>query len=72
MTPCYPLSARLSTVGTSAFSAGGDTTYFSYNSRDLITRIESTEPGFTPNESDYNALGQRTRITDSTGTTYFV
>jgi RHS repeat-associated protein len=51
---------------------GGDTTYFSYNSRDLITRIDSTQAGFTPNEFDYNALGQRTRITESTGTTYFV
>jgi hypothetical protein len=51
---------------------GGDTTYFSYNSRDLITRIDSTQVGFTPNEFEYNALGQPTRITDSTGTTHFV
>jgi YD repeat-containing protein len=51
---------------------GGHTTYFSYNSRDLITRINSTQAGFTPNEFEYNALGQRTRITDSTGATYFV
>jgi len=51
---------------------GGDTTYFSYNSRDLVTRIDSTEGGFTPNTFEYNAQGQRTRITNSTGTTYFV
>jgi YD repeat-containing protein len=45
---------------------------YPHNSRDLITRIDSTQAGFTPNEFEYNALGQRTRITDSTGTTYFV
>jgi YD repeat-containing protein len=51
---------------------GGHTWNYTYNSRDLITKIDSTESGFTPNEFEYNALGQRTRITDSTGTTYFV
>jgi RHS repeat-associated protein len=35
-------------------------------------RSNRTEAGFTPNEFEYNALGQRIRITDSTGTTYFV
>jgi YD repeat-containing protein len=52
--------------------AGGHTTYFEYNSRNLIARITSTDPAFTPNDFAYNALGQRVRITDSTGTTYYV
>ena len=34
---------------------GGETTYYSYNSRNLITRIDSTEPGFTPNTFAWNA-----------------
>jgi len=51
---------------------GGDTLYFEYDSRNLITRIDSTEAGFTPNTFAYNALGQRIRKTDSTGTTYYV
>jgi len=29
---------------------GGDSTYYSYNSRNLITRIDSTQEGFTPNK----------------------
>jgi len=51
---------------------GGETTYYSYNSRNLITRIDSTQEGFTPNTFGYNALGQRIRITDSTGTKGYV
>jgi hypothetical protein len=51
---------------------GGDTTYFSYNSRDLVTAIDSTASGFTTNYFEYNALGQRTKMVDSTGTTHFV
>ena len=51
---------------------GGETTYYSYNSRNLITRIDSTQEGFTPNTFGYNALGQRIRITDSTGTKWYV
>jgi RHS repeat-associated protein len=50
----------------------GDTTYFEYNAQNLITHIDSTEAGFTPNTFAYNALGQRIRITDSTGTAYYV
>jgi YD repeat-containing protein len=46
---------------------GGETTYYDYNSRNLITRIDSTEPGFVPNTFAYNALGQRVRIADSAG-----
>jgi len=44
----------------------------SYNSRNLVTRIDSTQEGFTPNTFGYNALGQRIRITDSTGTKWYV
>jgi len=51
---------------------GGTTTYFEYNARNLITRIDTTELGFTPNLFSYNALGQRISKTDSTGTTYYV
>jgi len=52
---------------------GGHTTYFDYNSRNLIARIDSTDPAFTtPNTFAYNALGQRIRKSDSTGTTYYV
>jgi len=51
---------------------GGETLYFEYDSRSLITRIDSTEDGFTPNTFGYSALGQRMRKTDSTGTTYYV
>jgi len=51
---------------------GGDTTYFAYNSRNLLTRIDSTKPGFTPNTFKYNALGQRIEKVDSTGTTRYV
>jgi len=51
---------------------GGTATYFEYNARNLITRIDSTEPGFTPNVFTYNALGQRISKADSTGTTYYV
>jgi len=50
----------------------GTPTYCSYNSRNLITRIDSTQEGFTPNTFGYNALGQRIRITDSTGTKWYV
>jgi len=51
---------------------GGETTYFGYNSRNLLTTITSTDPAFTANYFEYNALGQRIRKTDSTGTTYYV
>jgi len=51
---------------------GGETLYFEYDSRNLVTRIDSTEDGFTPNAFGYSALGQRIRKTDSTGTTYYV
>ena len=44
----------------------------SYNSRNLVTRIDSTQEGFTPNTFGYNALGQRIRIIDSTGTKWYV
>ena len=50
----------------------GSPTYYSYNSRNLITRIDSTQEGFTPNTFAYNALGQRICKTDSTGTSYYV
>ena len=51
---------------------GGETLYFDYNSRNLITRIDSTEDGFTPNTFEYNALGQRIKKVDSTGSTRYV
>ncbi|RLC61592.1 MAG: hypothetical protein DRI48_10585, partial [Chloroflexi bacterium] len=52
--------------------AGGHTTYFAYNSRNLLTAITSTDPAFTPNTFEYNALGQRIKKVDSTGTTRYV
>jgi len=51
---------------------GGETTYFGYNSRNLLTTITSTDPAFTANYFEYNALGQRVRKSDSTGTTVYV
>jgi len=51
---------------------GGYTTYFAYNSRNLITAIWSDDPAFTPNYFAYNALGQRIQKVDSTGTTNYV
>jgi len=52
---------------------GGYTTYFEYNSRNLITRIDSTDPAFTtPNTFEYNGLGQRVQKVDSTGTTKYL
>jgi len=52
---------------------GGHTTYFEYNSRNLITRIDSTDPAFTtPNTFAYNGLGQRVQKVDSTGTTKYL
>jgi YD repeat-containing protein len=50
----------------------GHTTYFSYNSRNLISGICNTDPSFTPNYFTYNALGQRITKTDSTGTTRYL
>jgi len=50
----------------------GETTYFAYNSRNLLTTITSTDPSLTPNTFEYNALGQRTKKSDSTGTTVYV
>jgi RHS repeat-associated protein len=51
---------------------GGHTQYFAYNARDLVSRVTSTDPSFTPNYFEYNALGERVKITDSTGTTFYV
>jgi len=52
---------------------GGYTTYFEYNSRNLITRIDSTDPTFTtPNTFEYNGLRQRVQKVDSTGTTKYL
>jgi YD repeat-containing protein len=51
---------------------GGHTTYFGYNSRNLISSISSTDPTFTPNYFEYNALGQRIKKVDSTGTTRYL
>jgi RHS repeat-associated protein len=51
---------------------GGHTTYFAYNSRNLLTAITSTDPAFTPNAFEYNALGQRIKKVDSTGTTRYI
>jgi RHS repeat-associated protein len=51
---------------------GGETTYFAYNSRNLLAGITSTELGFTPNTFEYNALSERIKKVDSTGTTYYV
>jgi RHS repeat-associated protein len=50
----------------------GHTTYFSYNSRNLVSGIWSTDPTFTPNYFEYNALGQRIKKVDSTGTTRYL
>jgi len=50
----------------------GYSTYFAYNSRNLIAGITSDDPAFTPNAFTYNALGQRISKTDSTGATYYV
>jgi len=51
----------------------GYSTYFAYNSRNLIAGITSDDPAFTtPNAFTYNALGQRISKTDSAGTTYYV
>jgi len=64
----YDDAGRLSTLrlrclarqGAQRSVLGGHTTYFEYNSRNLITRIDSTDPAFTtPNTFEYNALGQR-------------
>jgi YD repeat-containing protein len=50
----------------------GHTTYFSYNSRNLVSGISNTDPTFTPNYFEYNALGQRIKKVDSTGTTRYL
>jgi RHS repeat-associated protein len=51
---------------------GGQTLYFDYNSRNLVSGISNTDPSFTPNYFEYNALGQRIKKTDSTGTTRYL
>jgi YD repeat-containing protein len=51
---------------------GGNTLYFEYNSRNLITSICSTDPCFTPNYFEYNGLGQRVKKVHSTGTTRYL
>jgi YD repeat-containing protein len=50
----------------------GHTTYFSYNSRNLVSGIWNTDPTSTPNYFTYNALGQRIKKVDSTGTTRYL
>jgi YD repeat-containing protein len=50
----------------------GHTTYFTYNSRNLVSGIWNTDPTFTPNYFEYNALGQRIKKVDSTGTTRYL
>jgi RHS repeat-associated protein len=50
----------------------GHTTYFSYNSRNLVSGIWNTDPTFTPNYFEYNALGQRIKKLDSSGTTRYL
>ena len=51
---------------------GGQTLYFDYNSRNLVSGIWNTDPTFTPNYFEYNALGQRIKKVDSTGTTRYL
>jgi YD repeat-containing protein len=46
----------------------GHTQYFAYDARNLLTTVTSTDPSFTANYFEYNALGQRVKATDSTGT----
>ena len=51
---------------------GGQTHYFEYNSRNLITAIKSDDPSFTTNTFTYNALDQRITKADSTGFTRYI